>query len=327
MLKKIIDWGKRWSFMLLVVGIGVCFLTIFDYWHVYATPLYSLQEWWQRQTTQTDSDGEVQISTSSGDWQVSWEDKVSSEESRTAQDTVSNGDLQAAYQDTVSGGNLGNADKEEESEGMDTEKELVYQNVSDDYFKDAVFIGDSRTVGLYEYGGWEEIATFYASTGLTIYKLFDASIVEVKGQKQKITVEQALSENTFSKIYLMIGINEMGVGTVDSFMEEYALAVEHLRKLQPEAKIYLQGIMKVTTKRSEQGDYITNAGIEERNARIAKLADNRTIFYLDVNPYICDDTGGMDVSYTYDGVHLKAQQVLLWKDYLKSHAIVTSNEK
>ena len=200
-------------------------------------------------------------------------------------------------------------------------QEVVYHTVDDSYFDDAVFIGDSRTVGMYEYGGLEETSTFYASTGLTVYKMFDSAIVSVPGQKKKITVQEALSEKQFAKIYLMIGINEMGTGTVESFMKAYGEAVQHLQELQPDAVIYLQAIMKVTMERSEQGDYITNEGIEARNAEIAKLADDRKIFFLDVNPLICDETGGMVASYTYDGVHLKAQYIPIWLDFLKEHAV------
>ena len=46
-------------------------------------------------------------------------------------------------------------------------KPVEYMTVEDDYFADAVFIGDSRTVGMFEYGGLEEVSTFYASKGLT----------------------------------------------------------------------------------------------------------------------------------------------------------------
>lgn len=205
--------------------------------------------------------------------------------------------------------------------GEEAPKKVVYHTVDDSYFDDAVFIGDSRTVGMYEYGGLEKTSTFYASTGLTIYKMFDSAIVSVPGQKKKITVEEALSQKQFSKIYLMIGINEMGTGTVESFMKAYGEAVQHLQELQPDAVIYLQAIMKVTTERSAQGDYITNEGIEARNAEIAKLADDRKIFFLDVNPLICDETGGMAASYTYDGVHLKAQYIPIWLDFLKEHAV------
>ncbi|MCM1056553.1 MAG: GDSL-type esterase/lipase family protein [Firmicutes bacterium] len=208
-----------------------------------------------------------------------------------------------------------------QASGADVPEEPVFITVEDDYFSDAVFIGDSRTVGMYEYGGLEEISTFYASTGLTIYKIFDAEIVKVPGQKKKITIEEALQENSFAKIYLMIGINEMGIGTVDTFTEKYREVVEHLKELQPDAVIYIQGIIKVTTARSNQGDYINNEGIEARNLELEKLADGRSVFYLDVNPLICDETGGMVDSYTFDGVHLKAKYIQIWKDYLKENAV------
>lgn len=195
-----------------------------------------------------------------------------------------------------------------------------YASVEKSYFDDALFIGDSRTVGLQDYAGLDN-ATFYASTGLTIYKLFDAEIAPVEGSHKKQTVEQALSERQFGKIYLMIGINEMGTGTVESFMKKYDEAVKHLQELQPDAVIYLQAIMKVSAERSAKGDYIYNEGIEQRNAEIAKLADNQQIFFLDVNPYVCDDGGGLVSDYTFDGVHLKAAYIEIWKQFLMDHTI------
>lgn len=238
--------------------------------------------------------------------------------------TGGNGDI--GMSDHVAGGEL-TKDSESDIPG-ETEityrdpSEVVYTSVEDDYFSDAVFIGDSRTVGMFEYGGLENTSTFYASTGLTIFKLFDAKIVPVPDSKEKITIEQALSERQFGKIYLMVGINEMGRGDLEGFLAQYSEVIARLKELQPGAVIYLQGIIKVTTERSDKGDYISNSGIEERNAGIAALADNVTVYYLDVNPVICDETGGMEPSYTTDGVHLMAQYIPIWKDFLKQHAVV-----
>lgn len=219
-----------------------------------------------------------------------------------------------------------NAAVGQESDNGTAAGEVEYLTVEDDYFADAVFIGDSRTVGLYEYGELQDIGTFYASTGLTVYKLFTDKIVEVPGQKKKITVEEALGERQFGKVYLMIGINEMGTGTAESFLKKYEECVAHIRELQPDAVIYLQSIMCVTAERSEQGDYITNEGIDIRNLGIEEMADNESIFYLDVNSAVRDETGAMSAGYTYDGVHLKAQYIALWKDYLKCHAVASGQE-
>lgn len=321
----------KYSFWGCFLLAGIVFFTWTDNWQMYTEPLQeaytegvqladSLTEGKWLQLPEGQSDG-----TGSG---------YAPGEMMTAEDTGISGMTQTSSEDTVQSSAAGEEagmsgaaadaqtpDPAAPDASEETPQEVVYHTVDNSYFDDAVFIGDSRTVGMYEYGGLEETSTFYASTGLTIYKMFDSAIVSVPGQKKKITVEEALSEKQFARIYLMIGINEMGTGTVESFMKAYSEAVQHLRELQPDAVIYLQAIMKVTTERSEQGDYINNEGIEARNAEIAKLADGQKIFFLDVNPEICDETGGMVASYTYDGVHLKAQYIPIWLDYLKAHAV------
>lgn len=300
---------KRWSYLLLLAGMGIVYLSVGDGWQVYARTFQRAEDVWHeirdgKQALQANSSQTV-----SGPGTADGGTGGADEGQDVQGQEVSGGN-------PVEGGNDGGAQTENR---FGDGSEPVYMTVEDDYFSDAVFIGDSRTMGLYEYGALEEITTFYASKGLTVYKMFDSPIVEENGQK--LTVEEALQQNHFKKIYLMIGINEMGTGTVETFTEAYKEAAAHLLELQPDAILYVQGIMKVTTERSQKGDYITNEGITARNEALAGLADNKRIFYLDVNDLICDETGGMEPSYTFDGVHLKAQYIDIWKDFLKSHAI------
>lgn len=304
-------WMKKWAYLLLLAGMGVAYLSVVDGWQVYAKPLDRVKAVWQEVRY-----GEQILPAGSGQV-VSGVDKSDEREAEVREDTL------GVQEQEVSEGTfaVNGGDPEALGDGFGNGGEPVYMTVEDDYFSDAVFIGDSRTMGLYEYGELEEVTTFYASKGLTIYKIFDSPIVEAVGQKQKLTIEEALQQRSFKKIYLMIGINEMGTGTVETFVQRYEEVAAHLLELQPDAILYIQGIMKVTTERSGQGDYITNEGIVARNEALAGLADNKRIFYLDVNDLICDETGGMEPSYTFDGVHLKAQYIEIWKDYLKSHAI------
>lgn len=214
----------------------------------------------------------------------------------------------------------GVSDPQEDHEDGKNSAAWSYMTVDESYFDDAVFIGDSRTVGLYDYAGLDN-AAFYASSGLTVYKLFEEPDGKYKDGNWPENIGTALGRQQYAKVYLMIGINEMGTGDVDYFMKHYTEAVQRIRQLQPNAIIYLESIMRVTTERSAKGDYITNQGIDERNARIAQLADNQTIFYLDVNSVVCDEAGGLNPEYTFDGVHLYAQYIDIWKQYLMTHAV------
>ena len=348
--------------MIFWVAAGIIYLSVVDEWQVYAKPLEQVKTWYEgikrdfRQagnvgeerdlwstvsgtegTTVSGAEGST-VSGTEGSPAPGAEETAAPDAAGTdpqgderepvpdAENTVvSTVDVLTAPETELPGQEGGTELPEVSPETSPVTSEpggVEYHTVEDDYFADAVFIGDSRTVGMFEYGGLENTADFYASTGLTIYKLFDSEIVAVEGQKKKISVEQALTLNSYAKIYLMIGINEMGTGTVESFTQAYREAVDHLLELQPDAILYIQGIIKVTTERSGQGDYINNEGIEARNEALSRLADNERIFYLDVNPEICDETGGMEASYTFDGVHLKAQYIDIWKTYLKEHAVV-----
>nr|WP_300837062.1 GDSL-type esterase/lipase family protein [uncultured Acetatifactor sp.] len=380
-------WIKKWSYLILLAGMGIIYFGCVDKGQVYAKTFQEVKSWVDSRAwggalfadgSASEGDGESGALGDAGEPEAALPpdggaDSSAAEENRTpgteagaagalsgsGNETGSPPDGQPGGNDqtgsageTGSGqlggmpegtgsGQLGAGPEDQQPNGSGggalagsgsgnnagpgsaEPKEVTYMTVEDDYFADAVFIGDSRTMGMFEYGGLEETAAFYCSTGLTVYKMFEAQIVPA--EQGKISVEEALQQNVFSKIYFMIGINEMGTGTVESFLEAYQGAVDHLRELQPDAIIYLQAIIKVTAERSAQGDYINNEGIIARNEGIARMADNEHVFYLDVNPLICDESGGMIPEYTFDGVHLKAKYIDIWKDFLKSHAIALRN--
>ena len=203
------------------------------------------------------------------------------------------------------------------------EEEEVYEftEVDDDYFCDALFIGDSRTVGLYEYcEPLNTRATFYAKVSLTIYDCMTKEFI--KTDDGKMNVETALSQNQFAKIYIMLGLNEIGTGNTEYFKEAYSGVIDRIRELQPDAIIYIEGIMHVTGDKSRNDKFFNNENINERNAAIAELANNRDIFYIDMNESVDDENGDLEASLTFDDVHLKASSYERWHEFLLHNAII-----
>ena len=216
-------------------------------------------------------------------------------------------------QSDVSGNDVAEAEPEEET--------YEFTEVTDDYFEDALFIGDSRTVGLSEY--CEELstrATFYAQVSLSIHKVLEKDFIET--DEGKITVEQALENESFAKIYIMLGLNEMGIGDIDTYINKYAEVIARIRELQPDAIIYIQGIMHVSEEKSQKDKIFTNESINERNEALSHFANNKDIFYIDMNESIDDENGNLIADLTNDGVHLKASAYEGWHQYLLHHAIV-----
>lgn len=207
---------------------------------------------------------------------------------------------------------------EAETEVVETIREKEFSQVDESYFDDAVFIGDSRTVGLHDYGGLDK-ATFYATVGLNVYDMWNEKFCEVDGKK--VTLEEALSAKQFKKVYFQIGINEMGRGTLDSFIRAYEQSVQKFQELQPDAIIFVQGIMRVTKEKSKGDAIFNNPGINSRNERIAALADNQKIFYIDVNDVVCDDEGNLRDDLTFDNLHLYGSKYDIWVDFLMKKGI------
>ena len=207
--------------------------------------------------------------------------------------------------------------------GNDAQEPEVYEftEVDEDYFCDALFIGDSRTVGLSEYcEPLDTRATFYSKVSLTIFDVMKKEFVKV--DDRKMGVEQALSENQFGKIYIMLGLNEIGTGDTQYFVDAYKEVLDKIRELQPDAIIYIQGIMHVTARKSDNDKYFTNSRINERNQALSELADQKDVFFIDMNEAVDDEDGNLDSSLSFDDVHLKASSYERWYEFLLHNAIV-----
>lgn len=193
-----------------------------------------------------------------------------------------------------------------------------FTTATDDYFDGACFIGDSRTVGISQYAGIEN-ATFLCKNSLSIY---DYDKKKILYNDEKVSIRDVLSKELFSKIYLMVGINECGIGTPETFFNKYKEVVTDIRSLQPDALIFIQGNLLVTESKSSDSDSITNENISARNKLIATLANQKDIFYIDINESsLCKD-GSLVSDYTWDQVHIRAQYYPIWKDFLLKHAII-----
>lgn len=193
--------------------------------------------------------------------------------------------------------------------------EYTFSQVDESYFDDALFIGDSRTVGLHDYTDLREHADFLCETSLTIYKVMNHKF---KGMG---TIEEVLAKKDYGKIYLMVGINELGRGTTEDFMAEYTNVVDKLHELEPEALIFVQGVMRVSGEKASSDKIYNNENINARNNAVATLADNIQVFYIDVNEVVCDEDGNLNDEYTYDQIHLLGVYNDIWKQFLLSHGV------
>lgn len=194
----------------------------------------------------------------------------------------------------------------------------VSDAVEDTYFDDAVFIGDSRTEGLILNTGLSN-TTSYVYKGLMVNTVFTKAVIKKDGEK--ISVMDALKTTNFSKVYIMLGINETGWAYSRVFQEKYGDIIDAIQEINPDALIYIQGIIPVSDKVSSEHQYITNTKISEYNRLLQELAEEKQVYYIDTENAVISANGSLPEDAAYDGIHLVKEYCEKWLDYLKTHTI------
>ena len=209
-------------------------------------------------------------------------------------------------------------DEEEEKEPPISEDVPVQVEVDNSFFDDAVFIGDSRTEGFMIY---EDVnATSYTHKGLMVDTIFTSPVITQDGEK--ITVMEALKNTSFNKVYIMLGINETGWQSSYFFIQKYGEIIDEIKKINPDAVIYVESILPVSEKVSMNHSYIKKAKIDEYNNLIKEMVKEKGVYYLDVSSAVANEAGYLPEDAATDGIHLNKKYCYKWLQYLKTHYIV-----
>lgn len=186
----------------------------------------------------------------------------------------------------------------------------------EDPFSNALFIGDSRTVGIAEYSGITE-ADFFAFTGMSVYSALKKES-SVGSWKKGTLLADALQARQYDRVYLMLGVNELGYN-FQKTVERYGELVQQIRDLQPDAYLILEASLHVTKKRSDTDATFNNSNIDRMNQAQAAYADGEHIFFIDVNPVFDDETGALNQDYTFDNTHPYGKYYSKWADWLREN--------
>lgn len=180
------------------------------------------------------------------------------------------------------------------------------------FFDNALFIGDSRTVGLKDYGGIDK-GVFFADVGTNTAKVATTP-VKVKGYGT-VTLNSVLNSKSFDRIYVCIGINEVG-NEREGVLKDFGALLDLLQEKQPDAQIIVEGNLHVTEDKSNSDKVINNRNLDSLNAQMAKVARSKNCRYLDPNVCFDDGKGNLKAEVTGDKVHLLGKYYEIWRNWL-----------
>ncbi|MCI8909630.1 MAG: hypothetical protein HFG09_03030 [Oscillibacter sp.] len=187
----------------------------------------------------------------------------------------------------------------------------------DSYFADAVFLGDSRTDGFRLYSGLGT-GTYLCATGVTVESVFTKDFDTPLG---RMPLLDALSQMDCGKIYVMLGVNELGWPGTDLFREKSERLILRLQADHPDAQIFIQSILPVSARQDAKGSYVNNQRVADYNAVWQDLAEELGTFYVAVGDVLTGEDGCLPADLNFDGVHLNPAGCAIWLDYLRTHTV------
>ena len=178
--------------------------------------------------------------------------------------------------------------------------------VDDSFFADAAIIGNSLVEGLRLYSGLTT-CDYYGATSMTVVSAGNS-------------VLQRLDRREYGKIYILLGINEIGMNSW-TFKERYINLIDRIAAIQPGADIYIMGLTPVSLSKSNSSSSFNMNRVREYNERLYEIAEEKGHYYIDLCEALAGPDGYLPEGSTWDGVHLNAAYYKVWLEYLKYHYV------
>lgn len=115
-----------------------------------------------------------------------------------------------------------------------------------------------------------------------------------------------------ARLFMMTGVNDLIFVKPKELLVNYRKILDQLQRECPNTEVFVQSILPVNNKVRQNG--ISNEDILQANQTIVKMAEERGMTYINLHTLLCDESGRLASKYTYDGIHLKGEAYLLWKN-------------
>lgn len=199
-----------------------------------------------------------------------------------------------------------------------------HEPTGDEYFTDAVFVGDSMMeyvellgeIPTAEYV-WQ-IGMGPATVGIKQFR--------VRGETENFSALEMIARCEPRKIYIMLGANGLDWYPSDTVIADYEVMVDQLIALCPEAMIYVLSAPPGSTSMMDQLGIVPGR-YADFATKLEALAARRDLYFLDLYSILVDEKGALPRVYdSGDGFHMTTAAYQLMIDMVRRHTVPYPNE-
>lgn len=211
------------------------------------------------------------------------------------------------------------ASKETKTESTpDTTVLVKKEGAKEGYLNRCVFLGDSRTVAMVNYGFFNDDSVL-AQIGIS-HPAF-ASNKFMNNAGKEYTMKSYLESHQAQVIYILLGVNGINDSSEDHYKNTFISLIDRVAELAPNSNIVLVSIGPVDDN-GRYKDYVQNALIDKYNDFLLEIAKEKHIFYLDIAEVLKGSDGQVKSEYNGgDGLHYSGKGCEAIFNYIVEHPV------
>ena len=186
------------------------------------------------------------------------------------------------------------------------------------YLNRCVFLGDSRTVAMVNYGFFNDDAAL-AQIGISHPSFEKNTFINNAGKEY--TLRSYLEAHQAPVIYIALGVNGINDPSEEHYKSTFVTLIDNISEMAPNSNIVLMAIGPV----DDNGSYkktVQNAWIDKYNDFLLDTAKEKHIFYLDIAEILKNERGQVKSEYDEgDGLQYSGSGCEAVFNYIVEHPV------
>lgn len=187
--------------------------------------------------------------------------------------------------------------------------------MDDSFFENAAILGNSLVDGLRMFSDLHSLH-YFCATSVSVTSAATKRDTLLKDGTRGTLVE-AICQEPYDRIYIELGINEIG-SPVEDFIRRYGAVIDTIQGANPGTDIYILSVLPVTRSKSNSGGPYTMPRVNMYNEALHQLAADKQCYYMDVCSAFLGEDGYLPSGWSSDGVHLYAKYYAIWEACMRT---------